>query len=136
MITMTVIAKVKPQKQQEFLQALHSLYGSGEERKEEGLKKSTLYQEVNEPTGFRLVAEWESQKDLERYLRAEEFRVLLGALGVLCKESEIRYSEKMDDVPDVSKIQVLLPETSWRRNLAMMQEEGKDVLEEKKEKYP
>ena len=93
MVTMTVIAQVKPQKQQEFLQAVSSLYGGGEEEKEKGLKKTTLYQEVNAPTGFRLVAEWDTQKDLERYVRAENFRVLLGALEVLCKESEIRYSE-------------------------------------------
>ena len=90
MITMTVIAQVKPEKQQEFLQAVSSLYSDRE--KEKGLKKTTLYQEMNAPAGFRLIAEWESQKDLERYVRAENFRVLLGALGVLCKESEIRYS--------------------------------------------
>jgi len=93
MVTMTVILQVKPQKQQEFLQTLDSLYANGEEGKAEGLRKYTLYQEVNDPRGFRLITEWETQKHLEGYLRAEKFRVLLGALEVLCAKSEIRYSQ-------------------------------------------
>ena len=91
MLTMTVIAQVKPAKQQEFRHAISSLYSTREEE-EEGLKKSTLYQEVDDPHGFRLITEWKTQKDLEGYLRAEKFRVLLGALEVLCAKSEIRYS--------------------------------------------
>jgi len=133
MITMTIIAQVKAEKQQEFLQAIGSLYASQEER-QKGLRKTTLYREVTDFNGFRLIAEWETRNDLERYLRAEKFRVLLGALGVLCRESEIRYSEKMEDVPSIPKTRVLLPETSWRGNLTLMTKEGKDVLEEKKEK--
>jgi len=93
MITMTVIVQLKPHKQQEFLLAIDSLYGTVNGGKEEGLKKTTLYQEVAEPTGFRLIVDWETQKDMEKYLRAEKFRVLLGALGVLCQESQIRYSD-------------------------------------------
>jgi quinol monooxygenase YgiN len=89
---MTVISQVKPQKELEFRQTLESLLGNGKEGKEEGLKKTTLYQEVNEPTGFRLILEWETQKYLENYLRTGKFRLLLGALKVLCNESEIRYS--------------------------------------------
>jgi quinol monooxygenase YgiN len=91
MLTMTVIAQVKPEKQQEFRHAINSLYSNAEEE-EKGLKKSTLYQEVDDPRGFRLVTEWETQKDLEGYLGAENFRVLLGALEILCATSEIRYS--------------------------------------------
>jgi len=88
---MTVIAQVKPEKQQEFRQAIGSL-SSDMKEEEKGLKKSTLYQEVEDPHGFRLVTEWETRKDLEGYLQAEKFKVLLGALQLLCAESEIRYS--------------------------------------------
>ena len=91
MLTMTVIAQVKPEKQQEFRHAIGSLYSTREEE-ERGLKKSTLYQEVDDPRGFRPITDWEAQKDLEEYLRAEKSRVLLGALQVLCVKSEIRYS--------------------------------------------
>ncbi len=132
MITMTIIAQVKPEKQEEFLQTIRSLNSKREEEK--GLKKTTLYQEMSDPNAFRLIAEWETQKDLERYLGAEKFRVLLGALEILCKESEIRYSQKAEDLPKISETQPLLPESSWRKSLVMMQEEGKDILKEKKEK--
>ena len=90
MLTMTVIAQLKPGKRQEFLHTINSLYTNVEEEK--GLKKSMLYQEMNDLNSFRLITEWETQKDLEGYLRAEKFRVLLGALEVLCAKSEIRYS--------------------------------------------
>ena len=102
MLTMTVIAQVKPEKQQEFRHAISSLYSTREEE-EKGLKKSTLYQEVDDPRGFRLVTEWETQKDLEGYLRAEKFRVLLGALEVLCAKSEIRYSHLVEKGAEVLK---------------------------------
>ncbi len=130
MITMTVIAQVKPEKQQEFLQALGSLYGNQEE-KEKGLKKTTLYQEINVPTGFRLIAEWETQKDLERYLRAEPFRVLLGTLEVLCKESEIRYSQKTENVPNIGRTPMLLLQRSGRGNQGCKPEKAWDILEGK-----
>ncbi len=131
MITMTVVAQVKPEKRNEFMHALTSLYVRKEEK---GLKKSTLYQEMKDPNGFRLITEWETQKDLETYLRAERFRVLLGALEVLCKESEIRYSEKTENLPATPKAQLLFPESSWRRNLAMAQEDGGEILKGKKGK--
>jgi len=82
MSTMTVIAQVKPEKQQEFRQAINSL-SSDMEAEEEGLKKSTLYQEVDKTHGFRLITEWKTGKDLEAYLRPEKFSVLLGAIQVL-----------------------------------------------------
>ena len=129
MITMTVVAQVKSEKQEEFLLAIQSLHSNKEEEK--GLKKTTLYQQMNDPNGFRLITEWETQKDLQRYLQAERFGVLLGALKVLCKESEIRYSEKAETLSNNPKTQLLLPESSWGRNLAMMNEEGKDILPKK-----
>ena len=92
MVNMTVIAQLKSEKQLEFRQTVESLFGGGQEAKEEGLRKTSVYQDVNEPTGFRLILEWKTQKDLEKYLKAGNFWVLLGALKVLCTESEIRYS--------------------------------------------
>lgn len=89
MITMTVVVKVKPEKREEFLQAVRSL--NGDREKQEGLRKFTLYQENDDPTGFSLIYEWEAKEDLGRYLGAEKFKVLLGALKVLGEKSEIRY---------------------------------------------
>jgi quinol monooxygenase YgiN len=98
MIMMTVVVKVKPQKREEFLQAIRSLNDGGE--KQEGLRKSTLYQEFDDQTCFGLIYEWETQKDCERYLATERFRVLLGALKVLCEKSEIRRKQFSEELPD------------------------------------
>ena len=96
MTKMTVFAKVRPEKRVEFLQAVGSLKDDCE--KQIGLKKVTLCQEIDDQTACSLIYEWETKKDLERYLAAEKFRVLLGALQVLAEKSEIRYrqiSEKL-----------------------------------------
>jgi quinol monooxygenase YgiN len=97
MITMTVVAKVNPDKQEEFLQVMRSLRSDRENR--EGFGTPTLYKEIDDATGFSLICEWETQESLEEYLRAEKFRVLLGAVKVLCKSSEIRYSRTLDNHP-------------------------------------
>lgn len=86
---MTVIVKVRPEKQEEFLQAIGSL--NSDREIQEGLRKSTLYQETGDKTGFSLIYEWDSQEHLDRYLGGEKFRVLLGALKVLGEKSEIGY---------------------------------------------
>ena len=88
MITMTVVVKVRPGKREEFLQAVRSLNNGPE--KQQDLRKCTIYQEIDDPTDFSLIYEWETQEDCERYSSTEKFRVLLGALQVLCEKSEIR----------------------------------------------
>lgn len=87
MIMMKVMAEIQPSKQTEFLQAVRSLITAQE--RQEGLRKLTLYREVDNPDGFCLIYEWNAQKDMDRYLGEEEFRVLLGALKVLGEKSEI-----------------------------------------------
>ena len=88
MITMTIVVKVRPEKREEFLQAMRSL--NGDREKQEGLKKSELHQEIDDQTGFSLIYEWETKEDCKQYLGGEKFRALLGALELLCEKSEIR----------------------------------------------
>lgn len=87
--TITVRGKVYPEKNAEFLQAIRSLHDALKGRR--GFRKSTLYQEVDDPSNFSLVQEWESTEEMEAYLDTEEFRVLLGALKVLSEHSEVTY---------------------------------------------
>jgi quinol monooxygenase YgiN len=108
MIIMTVLVKVKPDKREEFLQAIRSLHG--EEDDEKGFNKSTLFQEMDDPAGFRLIQEWEIQSELETYLSEEKFRVLLGALKILCEKSEIRYSRKAES-PALTNVILLQAES-------------------------
>jgi len=97
MITMMVVAKVNPEKQEEFLQVMRSLRNDREKQGELGAP--TLYKEIDKETGFSLICEWETQEGLEEYLHAEKFRVLLGAVKVLCETSEIRYSRTLESHP-------------------------------------
>ncbi len=90
MITMTIVAKLKPQKREEFLQAMRSL--SVDPGKHQGLKRSILYQEMDDQDGFSLSYEWDTQEDLDSYADTEEFRIMLGALKVLGERSEIKYT--------------------------------------------
>lgn len=102
MIGMTLDVKVSPNKQEEFLQAMHSLLGDPERR--DRPKASTLFRKADDETGFSLMFEWETQEDLEGYLRAEEFGVLLGAVKVLCEESAIRYTRASDEWTDFPRV--------------------------------
>ena len=114
MVLMTVVAKVNPEKEHEFKQLIQSLHRG--EGKEKGLTKSTLFQELNEPCRFHLIEEWESREDMENYTRKEEFRVMLGALNVLCGDSDIIYSRQAEPLPVSWQEQLLLPETQTIQN--------------------
>lgn len=108
MIIMTVLVKVKPDKREEFLQAIRSLHLERDRVK--GFNKSTLYHEMDDPAGFRLIQEWETQTDLESYRLKEKFRVLLGALKILCDTSEIRCSRQAES-PGLASPVLLQAET-------------------------
>lgn len=98
MIMMTVVLKLRPEKREEFLQAIRSLNNDLEKR--QGVRKPTLYQEIDDQTGLSLTYEWETQEDLDRYLGEEKFKVLLGSLKVLCEKSEIGYRQFEERLPD------------------------------------
>lgn len=89
MSTVNIFLRVHPEKRDEFLQTMRSLQRSLKE--EAGLTKSSLYQEMNDLNVFHLIEEWAMLDSMERYIRSERFSVLMGALKVLCAESEIRY---------------------------------------------
>jgi quinol monooxygenase YgiN len=89
MNTVSISLKVFRQKRDEFLQTVRSLQSDLE--KDQGLIKSALYQDVDDPERFHLINEWETEQDYDNYLRSENFSVLIGALKVLSEETEVRY---------------------------------------------
>jgi quinol monooxygenase YgiN len=89
MVRMTVIGNVRPEKRDEFLDAMRSL--QKERLSEPGIKGSQLYDYTEEPTRFLVIDEWETDEDLKRFLSKEGFSILLGALRTLCSEAEIKY---------------------------------------------
>lgn len=89
MTRMTVAVRVRPEKRDEFLDAMRSL--QKERLAEPGFKGSQLYDYREERTRFLIIDEWAKDEDLQRYFSKEGFRVLLGALRTLCTEAEIKY---------------------------------------------
>mgnify|MGYP005821733379 CR=1 FL=1 len=99
MINMTFMVRVRPEKRAEFLQVIRSLRGAGENHSVLSGVRSALYRDVDDEARFTLTCEWQTPERLEAYLRAEEFRVLFGAVKVLCETSEIKYSRTMEHFP-------------------------------------
>ena len=89
MVSMTVVAKVRSEKRDEFLDAMRSL--QKERLTEQGISGSRLYERKEDPTRFFVIDEWETDEDLQRYFGKEGFRILLGALRTLCTEAEVKY---------------------------------------------
>jgi len=89
MVRMTVVARVRQEKRGEFLDAMRSL--QKDRLAEQGISKSQVYEDRQEPTRFVVIDDWETDEDLQRYFSREGFRVLLGALRILCTEAEIKY---------------------------------------------
>ena len=94
MSTVNVLLRVRPEKRDEFLQAIRSIQSSLKEEKD--LSKSSLYQDMNDSQVFHMNAEWATQDSMERYIRSERFSVLMGALKVLCSEAEVKYQLSAD----------------------------------------
>jgi quinol monooxygenase YgiN len=89
MNTVTVTLRVIKGKGDEFLQVIRSF--QEKVKKEEGFRKCTIYRDVTDESMFNLIEEWETQDHLDRHLRSDLFRVLIGALKVLSTESEVMY---------------------------------------------
>jgi quinol monooxygenase YgiN len=87
--TVNVLLRVRPGKREELLQTLQSIQKNLKAKEE--LSKSSLYQDMDDSSVFYLIQEWATQDSMERYIRSEEFSVLMGMLKVLCVESEIKY---------------------------------------------
>ena len=89
MNTLTVTADIHPENREEFMQTIRSVNESL--KNEKGFKRSSLFQDVDNPNRFNLIQEWGTHDDLAIHLRSDIFRVLMGALKVLAQRSEIRY---------------------------------------------
>jgi hypothetical protein len=99
MINMTFMVKVRPEKRAEFLQAMRSLRGARDGHGVLPGVQSTLFRDVDDEARFSLTCESQTPEHLEAYLHAEEFRLLFGAVKVLCDTSEIRYSRTLEHFP-------------------------------------
>lgn len=81
---------VAPNNREEFLHTIRSLQQNLEQ--EDGFRKSCLTEDGSDKSSFQLAIEWETQDDLNNYLRSDVFRILLGALKVLARYSEVQFT--------------------------------------------
>ncbi len=103
MISMTFMLRVSPGKREEFLQAMRSLRSDGENQRifPGGC---ALYRDVDDEAHFTLICECDTREHLEEQLHAEKFRVLLGAVKVLCEKTEIRCSRVLENSPNLQLV--------------------------------
>jgi quinol monooxygenase YgiN len=63
----------------------------GWNRVQPGCRACQLLTDTEEPRALVLWEEWESQEDLDRHLRSEEYRRVLGAIELSQEAPEIRF---------------------------------------------
>lgn len=94
-MSLTARLTARPAGRRELAQAL--LDWAATSRREAGLRASCVYEDVESPGSFGLVAEWESRERLEAHLRSEPFSVLMGALEMLAEASQAEITRADDE---------------------------------------
>jgi quinol monooxygenase YgiN len=72
---------VKPEKRYELAQTIDRLLGPIKNVK--GCRTIRFYQDAADQNSSLLLSEWETESDLDRYLRSKDFAILRGAIMVL-----------------------------------------------------
>ena len=81
MIVNTTRITVQPEKRTEFFQTIRRLLDPL--KKAKGCRTLDFYLDAADENSTLLVSEWETEKDLNNYLRSNDFAVLRGAITVL-----------------------------------------------------
>jgi len=92
---MSVLAMVKmtafPKKRTELLQTLETLKNSTC-KADLGCVKYHFYQEGENENNIILILEWQTQERLAAYQNSDLYKILKGAISLLCGSSEVRIS--------------------------------------------
>ena len=83
MILLTIEARVNPNKRNEFLQVVNSLFNSNQNNF--AYISCNAYQNMQNPNSLYLVQLWENNDLLNEHLQSEMFTVFVGAMKVLLK---------------------------------------------------
>ena len=90
MILAIIEMTVLPAKRKELLQTVHALVQSI--RKEKGCIKCSACLDIEDENTICMIEGWETQKELENYLRSDLFEVLLGTKNFLSEPWEISFN--------------------------------------------
>lgn len=73
-------------------------------RRASGAVGAHLAEDVEEPGVYCLACEWRERDDLEAHLAGPDFGVLLGAVAVLGRRSQIEVMDSIDDAEDTAAL--------------------------------
>jgi quinol monooxygenase YgiN len=89
MILVIIRMKVLAEKRKELSQTITSLIGPM--RTEKGCRRCDFCQSMENENELRIIEEWDTRENLDRYLNSERFRVLRGAMNLLQEPYEIMF---------------------------------------------
>ena len=88
MYVSSIKMKARFGKSKEILQTLSGI--SSLVMLEKGCLRSHSYQDINDENNFFLIGEWETQQDLDKYLKSDLFSILLGIKTILVDAPEVK----------------------------------------------
>jgi quinol monooxygenase YgiN len=88
MIIAITIMDVFPEKRKEVFQTLLSLIEPP--GKEKGCLSYGIFRDIEDDNVFNLISEWETRQHLDRHMRSDRFRVLLGTKSLLAEPLKIQ----------------------------------------------
>lgn len=110
MILATIRMVIPPQRRAEVLKTLKSL--SAEAGLQQGCLGSRLYRDENDDAVFMVEDVWRSQEDLDRYLRSENYRLMLLLMEMAGEPPEIKFQS----ISDAAGLEVVEKARGCRRN--------------------
>jgi quinol monooxygenase YgiN len=89
MILAIIRMRVLSEKRKELSQTITSLIGSI--RLEEGCRRCEFCRSIENENELSVLEEWDTQENLNRYLKSDCFRILRGAMNLLKEPYEIMF---------------------------------------------
>jgi quinol monooxygenase YgiN len=109
LILLTVEAKVNPNKRNEFLQVVNSLFNSNQNNY--GYISYNAYQKTEDTNSLYLVQLWESIDLLNKHLDSEMFTVFVGAMKILLKGEPVVEIHTIYETESIRSIDDLIGRT-------------------------
>ena len=86
-----ITLEVKKYKVEEMLDNLNTF--SDQFRSERGCQGYHIFRECDKSGSFRLVGEWQTYLAMKQHFQTDNFKILIGAIKVLCETSEVLTAE-------------------------------------------
>ena len=90
MIIMSLDFSVSTLKKKDVINIFDSLAGSVSVKP--GCNKIKLYSDINNDDDFLLIFEWKSRREMEKYIRSDEFRKIMGLMDLSSEAPIIRFN--------------------------------------------